>query len=366
MMNRKWIKVMKNDEQSHEKKKQMLEKVFDKEIDRRAFLLQTTKIAGVAIGLSLLNPLGSIPVWAASNDSDKSNGLSQEKPSFQFGLVADAQYADQDTPPGSTRYYRASIGKLADAVQTFNENDVTFTIHLGDTIDRVASNFSRILPIFNQLKGPKYNLLGNHDYAMDAKTVANVLGMPNFYYDFSYDGWRFVVLDTNDLSLYANPVGSEKYQHSKTALDVLSWSGADNAQSWNGGVDSVQMTWLQDVLSKSVKAGEKVVICGHHPVAPLNKHNAWNFQALVKVFESSGNVVAYFNGHNHDGNYAEKNGIYYVNFKGMVETPDTNAYAIIRVYPDRLEIKGYGREPNRVLKIGKESNTEVAKEMQHA
>jgi manganese-dependent ADP-ribose/CDP-alcohol diphosphatase len=45
------------------------------------------------------------------------------------------------------------------------------------------------------------------------------------------------VLDTNDLSLYANPVGSEKYQHAKTVLDVLSWSGADNAQTWNG-VDS--------------------------------------------------------------------------------------------------------------------------------
>ena len=188
---------------------------------------------------------------------------------------------------------------------------------------------------------------------MDANKVANLLGMPNFYYDFSQQGMRFVVLDTNDLSLYANPVGSEKYQHAKTVLDVLNWTGADNAQSWNGGVDSVQMAWLQDVLSRSVKAQEKVVVIGHHPIAPLNMHNAWNDEALIKMLESAGNVVAYFNGHNHVGNYAEKNGIHYVNFKGMVETADTNAYSIIQVYPDRLEIKGYGREQNRVLKFAK-------------
>jgi manganese-dependent ADP-ribose/CDP-alcohol diphosphatase len=69
--------------------------------------------------------------------------------------------------------------------------------------------------------------------------------------------------------------------------------------------------------------------------------------------ESAGNVIAYFNGHNHEGNFAVKNGISYVDFQGMVETADTNAYSLIRVYKDRLEIDGYGREPDRVIKINK-------------
>ena len=69
--------------------------------------------------------------------------------------------------------------------------------------------------------------------------------------------------------------------------------------------------------------------------------------------EAAGNVVAYFNGHHHAGDFAEKNGIYYVNFKGMVETVDTNAYSIIKVYSDRIEIDGYGREQDRVLKVKK-------------
>lgn len=336
-------------------------------IDRRTFLQRSTKLAGVAIGLTLLEPFGNMTVFAASGDSEDSHDFDGAgKPVFQFGLVADAQYADVNTPAGSTRYYRASIGKLAEAVTTFNDNQVSFAVHLGDIIDRDSSSFSKILPVFNRFNGPKYHLLGNHDYAIDAKAVANLLSMPNFYYDFSFEGWRFVVLDTNDLSLYANPKGSEKYQRAEKVLDVLRWTGADNAQSWNGGVDSVQLAWLQDVLRKSVSAGEKVIVMGHHPIAPINMHNAWNYEALIKVLESSGNVVAYFNGHNHAGNYAEQNGIYYVNFKGMVETPDTNAYAIIRVYPDKVVIKGYGREINRVLKVGRKSAAGTTGELQHA
>lgn len=329
---------------------------LDKGMDRRTFIQRTTKVAGVTIGLSLINPLASIQTVAAFTDNN-SNTLSGKKPSFQFGLIADAQYADIE--PNGTRFYRASLEKVAEAVKTFNEKGVVFTVHLGDFIDRDASSFSNILPIFNQVNGPKYHLLGNHDYAMDAKTVANTLGMPNFYYDFSYAGWRFVVLDTNDLSTYANPVGSEKYQKAITTYDVLKWSGANNAQTWNGGVDSEQMVWLKNVLTNSSKAGEKVVVLGHMPLSPMNAHNAWNDEALIKVFESSGNVVAYFNGHNHAGNYVEKNGIHYVNFKGMVETADTNAYSIVRVYPDRIEIKGFGREQNRVLKAKTNKNSNL-------
>lgn len=159
--------------------------MLNEEIDRRTFLQKTTKLAGVTFGLTLFNPLGSIPVLAASNDSNDTYDYSQ--PTFQFGLVADAQYADIDTPAGSTRYYRASIGKLSEAVHTFNDNNVHFTVHLGDFIDRDASSFfSKIKPVFDQLKESKFHILGNHDYAMDANQVANVLGMPNFFYDFSY------------------------------------------------------------------------------------------------------------------------------------------------------------------------------------
>ncbi|MFC2947641.1 hypothetical protein [Virgibacillus sediminis] len=72
---------------------------------------------------------------------------------------------------------------------------------------------------------------------------------------------------------------------------------------------------------------------------------------ITATIESAGNVVAYVNGHNHAGNYALKNDVHYVTLQGMVKTEDSNSYSIVQVYKDRLEIDGYGREEDRVLKI---------------
>jgi manganese-dependent ADP-ribose/CDP-alcohol diphosphatase len=269
--------------------------------------------------------------------------------SFQFGLVADPQYCD--CPNRGTRYYRASLGKLEETARTFNGQDLAFTVQLGDIIDRHVESFSEILPIYEKAKGPKFHVLGNHDFPVTTEEVVEILGMPNQYYEFRREGWRFVVLDTNDISLYANPEGSEKYELAEEMYAELKQSGAVNAQTWNGAVGEEQMEWLRGVLAGARRRDEKVIIFSHMPVYPKNVHNAWNDDALVETFESYGNTVAaYFNGHNHYGNYGEKDGIHYVNFHGMVEL-DTNAYSTVRVHPDRLEIDGYGREPDRVLKF---------------
>ena len=61
-------------------------------------------------------------------------------------------------------------------------------------------------------------------------------------------------------------------------------------------------------------------------------------------------VAAYLNGHNHAGNYGERDGIHYLTLKGMVDTEKT-AYAVIEVYPDRLAVKGFGRETDREMPL---------------
>lgn len=277
---------------------------------------------------------------------------SEEKPSFEFGVIADVQYDDAYSN-GATRFYSNSVSKLTYAAETLNQHDLAFTVQLGDLIDKDLDSFSTILPIFNKIESRKYHVLGNHDFPVKTDEVADILGMSNQYYDFGYAGWRFVVLDTNDISLYANAEGSDKYRQAQTMYNELKDSGAINAQTWNGAVGSEQLAWLHDVLNKAAKKNEKVIVFAHMPVSPENEHNVWNGDELIHELESSGNVVAYFNGHNHAGNFSQQNGIYYINFQGMVDTPDTNAYSIIRVFKDRLEIDGYGREPYQVLIIEK-------------
>lgn len=82
-----------------------------------------------------------------------------------------------------------------------------------------------------------------------------------------------------------------------------------NAQTWNGGISNEQLTWLRGVLDKAAQTNEKVVVFSHMPVYPKNNHNVWNDDEVIKELEAAGNVVDYFNGHNHAGNYGVKNGI---------------------------------------------------------
>jgi hypothetical protein len=61
------------------------------------------------------------------------------------------------------------------------------------------------------------------------------------------------------------------------------------------------------------------------------------------------NVVAWFNGHNHAGGFALVEGLPCVTFHGMVETPDTSAFATAWFLSDRVILAGQGREPSREL-----------------
>ncbi|WP_121613624.1 metallophosphoesterase [Mesobacillus foraminis] len=308
---------------------------------KKLMVMSTAAVMGVSL-------FASSPLAMASAGE---NNKKEKKPRFEFGLVADAQYCDCE--PAGTRFYRESLDKLSAAAQTLNQHNLAFTVQLGDIIDRDVESFSEIIPVYNQIEGKKYSVLGNHDFPVPTDKVIDILEMPKQYYDFSHKGFRFVVLDTNDLSLYANPEGSEKYNQALSLYEQLKASGAENAQTWNGGLSQNQITWLEGVLKDAEANEEKVIVFGHMPIYPKNNHNEWNDEYLIKVMESAGNVVAYFNGHNHVGNYARKNGIYYVNFQGMVETEESNAYSVIKIFKDRIEIDGFGREPDRVLDLKK-------------
>ena len=70
---------------------------------------------------------------------------------------------------------------------------------------------------------------------------------------------------------------------------------------------------------------------------------------LSMLIDRYDHVAAYMNGHNHAGNYATRRHCHYLNFKGMVETEKKTAYAVVRFFPDRLEVVGRGIEPDRSL-----------------
>ncbi|WP_309083110.1 metallophosphoesterase [Chelativorans sp.] len=305
---------------------------------RRA-LIKTAAAAG------LVAPFAGFSLNAARAQGD---------PLFRFGIIADPQYAPFPPKPGGTRFYANSLWKLTDAIDTLNKQDLRFVATLGDIIDRHWDSFGDVLPLYDTLRHDRFFVLGNHDFEVGQdylRSVVRTVGMSKAYYDFAGGGYRFIVLDGNDVSLFAPPNGDPRLEIAAERLARLKEAGAENAQSWNGSLSDEQFAWLGDTLDKAKLAGERVIVLSHYPVYPKNMHNLWDSERIVELLTSHDHVVAFFNGHNHAGNYGEIGGKHFVNFRGMVETPAETAYSVVEIHEDRIEVIGFGREQSRSLKI---------------
>ncbi len=266
---------------------------------------------------------------------------------FSFGVITDCQYDSRENT--GIRKYGMSDRKLRDCVNHFNTMNLDFVIHLGDFIDKDFKNFDVVIPIYNQLTIPKYHVLGNHDFSVEdnkKEMVYKKLGMPSKYYDFAINGWRFVVLDGNDISFHAYPGNTGKYKMADEYYKLL----RIKSPKWNGAVGEKQISWLETVLKKATKNGEKVALFCHFPVYPENIHNLWNAQEIITLIEHYPNVKVYINGHNHAGNYGIQNGVHYLTFKGMVDT-EKSSYAVLKVSENKIEVSGYGREINKLMTL---------------
>lgn len=277
----------------------------------------------------------------------KNSGLENEKAGqqFSFGVIADCQYSNKEDH--GTRRYSLSKQKLIEAVKNFNKMDLEFVVQLGDLIDKDYVSYDTVLPILKKLNVPYYHVLGNHDFSVSdslKKTVPEKLNMKSRYYDFTVKEYRFIILDGNDISFYAYPKETEAYKDA----DLYYRINDIDSPKWNGAIGTEQLAWLRSVLAKANKLNEKVILICHFPVYPEDEHNLWNAPEIINLIGSYPCIKAYFSGHNHQGNYALRGGVHYLNFKGMVEAESTS-YSQIQVYADSLKVIGFGREENRTL-----------------
>jgi manganese-dependent ADP-ribose/CDP-alcohol diphosphatase len=280
---------------------------------------------------------------------EKTAEASEKEPLFSFGLISDVQYAD--IGHAGERYYRSSISKLKEALASLSKDSVDFMVNLGDLIERDYESYKPVLSAISASGIKTYHITGNHDYSVDPRYLSRLPVLNEHrdgYYSFSKGRYRLIFLNGNEISTYAS---SDKtiITQASNYIDKLRKNGEVNAIEWNGGIGNRQLEWIISQLDAASSASEKVIIFCHFPAAPDNIHNLLNFKEVNVLLSKYKNVVAWLNGHNHQGNYASYNNIHYVTFKGMVETKDLNSFAIVEAYSDKLIIKGYGREESRVL-----------------
>ncbi|MEK7403499.1 MAG: metallophosphoesterase [Acidobacteriota bacterium] len=274
-----------------------------------------------------------------------------QRPDFSFGVIADIQYADKDT--AGAREYRKSIEKLEACVAALRTEKPAFTIQLGDLIDEGLANLDRILPVFNRIPAPRRHVLGNHDFCAARDIVLKRLGLRSAYYQFSSRGWRFVVLDGMEVSVA--PESSQRELGARL-LAALKASGAGNAQAWNGAVGPHQREWLRKVLREAASRRERAIVFCHFPALAEScrpEHLLWDHREVVEILESERSAVAFMNGHDHRGGYAEKNGVHYLTFPGLVESDAGRTCKVVDVYRDRLVVRSAGQADGQVLRIGR-------------
>ncbi len=245
----------------------------------------------------------------------------------KVGLITDLHYADK--APAGTRHYRETLGKLNDAALQFEKDKPDFIVELGDFIDAADSvdvelrYLKTINGKFNEISKDRHYVLGNH--CVDTLTKAEFLGgveREKSYYSFDRGPAHFIVLDACFRSDY-QPYGRRNSE----------WTDAN--------IPPEELEWLKADLEQTQLP---TIVFAHQRLDVSNSHGVKNCPAVRQLLESSEKVLAVFQGHSHQNDLKEINGIHYCTLVAMVEGSGAtnNGYSVMEVADDRsIRVTGF-------------------------
>ena len=249
---------------------------------------------------------------------------------LRVGLVTDLHYADKG--PAGTRHYRETLAKLEETAQQFERERPTFLVELGDLIDAADSvdveqrYLKTINREFSAIHKDRHYVLGNH--CVDTLKKEEFLGaveQKESYYSFDRNGFHFVVLDSCFRS-DGKPYGRKNFK----------WTDAN--------VPNDELQWLMADL----QANDKPVIAfAHQRLDVTNNHGVKNNAGVRKILESSGSVLAVFQGHSHQNDLKDIGGIHYCTLVAMVEGSgeENNGYSLLEIEPNgTIRLKGFRKQ----------------------
>jgi len=243
---------------------------------RRSFLSTTTSLVATSM----------LPQTLLSFAPDD---VHQSK--FSFGVVADVH---KDLMPDADQ-------RLEKFVDEAMRREVDFLIQLGDFCMGDARN-KDFMKIWEQYRGPKHHVLGNHDMDINNKQqMLDYWGMPSTYYSWNFQGVHFVVLDAN--FLYQDGTFTD-YERANFYVD----------DQYRTFIDPVQIEWLEADLNATKL-----------PTVIFSHQSLWHYQwgvknrlAIQKILEAhQDKVICCMNGHNHIDFHYHQNGIDYIEINSL-------------------------------------------------
>ena len=286
----------------------------------------------VTIGRRAFLKHGSL-FLAAANLSSTTSALCAEdtaKQSLSFGLITDLHHADK--PPAGSRFYRETLGKLAEVADQFKREKPSFIVELGDFIDAAdsaeveLSYLDRINREFSAISEHRHYVLGNHCVDMLTKQeFLDGVERKKSFYSFDNGGFHFVVLDS------CFRTDGKPY-------------GRKNSQWTDANIPGEELEWLSADLAGT---SNKVIVFAHQRLDATASHSVKNAAEVREVLEKSGKVLAVFQGHSHQNDYQEIAGIHYCTMVAMIEGSgaENSGYSTVTIQPTgTIRITGFRRQ----------------------
>ncbi len=260
-------------------------------------------------------------------------GEEKTKRLVRAGMITDIHYANK--PPRGTRYYRDSLPKLQDAVRHFNQIKPDFVVQLGDFIDagktlnQEIDNLKKIESLYAKLSMPRHYVYGNHClHSLTKKEFKQHTGKSKNYESYDHNGVHFVILD----ACHRSKDGVDYQRKNFTWKDSF--------------IPPKQMQWLANDLQKTKWP---TVIFTHQRIDGLtqNNHRVTNASQVQKIIQKSKRVLAVFQGHSHQNDYSQIQGIHYVTLKACVENQglQNKSYATLNIFSDgSIAVQGFGKQ----------------------
>lgn len=200
----------------------------------------------------------------------------------RFGVIADLHHD----------IMHDGIERLSAFISDMNKKTPDFIIQMGDFCMPKKTN-APLMEVWNEFKGPKYHVIGNHDTDGGFKPdeVVDFWKAKGKYYSFDRNGFHFVVLNGNE------------HNESKS-----------RPEGYARFISATQLDWLRKDLEASVLPS---VICCHQGLD--NDSGGLENGTLLRYTLEQANqkagwkkVILVLSGHHHQDYYNRINDIHYV------------------------------------------------------
>lgn len=262
----------------------------------------------------------------------------EESSRLRIGLMTDLHYADKMA--SGTRHYRETLAKLEEAATQFERDKLEFLVELGDLIDAAdaVDTEKRYLKTvnreFSEICKDRHYVLGNHCVdTLKKEEFLGEVGQEKSYYSFDRGDYHFVVLDS---CFRADGVAYSRKN--------FKWTDAN--------IPAAELDWVKADLEATDK---NVIVFAHQRLDVSNNHGVKNNAEVRNILESSGQVLAVFQGHSHQNDVKEINGIHYCTLVAMVEGSgaENNGYSLLEIEANgTLRVTGFRKQKGYMWKHG--------------